>query len=141
MYAVVMYINPSDLTTAEFATSLISLAEGCRLTAYQDTGSVWTIGVGHTGPEVVAGLTWTYEQAMEQLQVDIAYLLPLVVDLPVPHAAALVSFGFNCGRSRMEMVLAGHDTIANPVHFTDRHGNVLTGLRARRELEEALTLL
>ena len=33
--------------------------EQCRLTAYQDPLGIWTIGWGHTGPEVVSGLTWT----------------------------------------------------------------------------------
>lgn len=37
--------------------------EGCRLVAYDDGTGVWTIGYGHTGPEVVPGLTWTWEQA------------------------------------------------------------------------------
>ena len=130
----------SEITIQELATDLIACFEGCRLTAYQDTGGVWTIGFGHTGSGI-AGMTWTYEHAYAQLQIDIAPLLPLVADLPVPHAAALVSFGYNCGRAKLEDVLAGHDTIANPVHYTDRKGNVLTGLRSRRELEEALTLL
>ena len=37
--------------------------EGCRLTAYQDTLGIWTIGYGHTGPEVCEGLVWTQDQA------------------------------------------------------------------------------
>jgi hypothetical protein len=52
-----------------------------------------------------------------------------------------VSFGYNCGRGALELVLAGHDTIGNPKHCTDRHGNVLTALQSRRRLEEALMLL
>lgn len=45
--------------------------EGCRLTAYRDTVGVWTIGYGHTGPEVRQGLTWTQAQADQQLDADI----------------------------------------------------------------------
>ena len=37
--------------------------EGCVLTAYADQGGVWTIGYGHTGPGVHAGLTITQDQA------------------------------------------------------------------------------
>ena len=45
---------------------LIKAHEGCRLKSYPDPGSggdPWTIGYGHTGPEVVPGLTITQEQA------------------------------------------------------------------------------
>jgi lysozyme len=45
--------------------------EGLRLEAYQDSGGVWTIGWGHTGPEVHAGLVWTREQCVEALQSDL----------------------------------------------------------------------
>lgn len=37
--------------------------EGCRLSAYADQGGVWTVGYGHTGPGVHAGLTITQDQA------------------------------------------------------------------------------
>ncbi|WP_425601692.1 glycoside hydrolase family protein [Dyella subtropica] len=30
-------------------------AEGERLTAYKNTKGIWTIGVGHAGPEVEPG--------------------------------------------------------------------------------------
>ena len=50
----------------------LHLDEGCRLRAYQDDGGVWTIGWGHTGPEVRAGLAWTQAQADGQLEADIA---------------------------------------------------------------------
>jgi len=46
--------------------------EGLRLHAYQDTVGVWTIGWGHTGPEVKAGLTWTDQEAHAALLADIA---------------------------------------------------------------------
>lgn len=36
--------------------------EGRESKAYQDTGGVWTIGVGHTGSEVVEGLVWSNEK-------------------------------------------------------------------------------
>ena len=46
--------------------NLIKHWEGCRLTAYPDPASgadPWTIGYGHTGPEVKPGLTISQEQA------------------------------------------------------------------------------
>jgi lysozyme len=50
----------------------LKLDEGCRLRAYQDSRGVWTIGYGHTGPEVHEGLVWTQAQADAQLLVDVA---------------------------------------------------------------------
>lgn len=44
--------------------------ESLRLVAYLDSGGVWTIGWGHTGPEVHRGLVWTREQAAEALKKD-----------------------------------------------------------------------
>jgi lysozyme len=135
--------NPilASVTIAELAGALIATFEGERLTAYRDSGGVLTIGFGHTGKDVTEGRVITHAQAVFLLQQDAAPLFQLVAHLPVAHAAALVSFGYNCGRSRMEAVLAGHDTIANPVHTTDRQGHVLPGLVARRRLEETLSAL
>lgn len=39
------------------------LCEGCALRAYRDSEGAWTIGWGHTGPEVVEGLSWDQGQA------------------------------------------------------------------------------
>src|SRR5579875_391443 len=46
--------------------------EGLRLKAYQDANGVWTIGYGHTGPDVHAGLSITQEQAEALLLQDVA---------------------------------------------------------------------
>jgi lysozyme len=43
--------------------------EGLRLTAYQDTRGVWTIGYGHT--PAVEGAVWTVEAAAIQLSADL----------------------------------------------------------------------
>ena len=45
--------------------------EGVRVTAYQDVRGVWTIGYGHTGPDVVEGMTITQDQADDFLVEDI----------------------------------------------------------------------
>ena len=55
---------------------LIQKFEGLRLTAYQDSVGVWTIGVGHsslagTPPLVHAGLTITQAQATAILESDL----------------------------------------------------------------------
>ena len=45
--------------------------EGCRLTAYQDTAGVWTIGYGHTAG-VKKGDRCTQYQAEQYLREDLA---------------------------------------------------------------------
>ena len=129
------------ITVEELAFALIAVLEGLRLAAYQDSGGVWTIGIGHTGPDVHAGMTITEAIALELFQKDAAPLLARVAGIPLVEAAALVSFGYNVGIGALELVLAGHDTIANPKHYTDRHGNVLSGLMSRRRLEELLCVV
>jgi lysozyme len=76
--------------------------ESCRLTAYQDIKGIWTIGWGHTGPEVVEGLVWTQNQADSQLVVDLQRAECMVntcvtVDLTQGQFDSLVDFAFNLG--------------------------------------------
>ena len=62
------------MTTAFLAQDL-RLDEGLKLSAYPDPLSgaePWTIGYGHTGPEVQEGLAWTPVQAETALIADIA---------------------------------------------------------------------
>jgi lysozyme len=124
------------MNTHELAAALIRVFEGVRLTAYQDSGGVWTVGFGHTGPEVVQGYTITMDQAAQQLATDALPLFTLVAAEPMIAAAAYVSFGYNTGRHTLELVLEGKAKLENYIH--DRHGNVLPGLVARRGLEAAL---
>jgi len=51
--------------------TLLKDFEKCRLQSYQDSGGVWTVGWGHTGPEVTQGMTYTQQQADAQLQKDL----------------------------------------------------------------------
>lgn len=122
----------------QLSAGFIACLEGLRLQAYRDSGGIWTIGVGHTGPNVGMGLTITYEQAMVLFSEDQAPLLKMVAGRPLLEAVALVDFGFNVGRGALANVLAGKDSIDNPAHTKDRHGNVLPGLVARRKLEALL---
>lgn len=125
-------------TTAELTAALLAVFEGERLHAYQDTGGVWTVGNGHTGPDVHEGLVITHEQAVQWMSQDAGLLFTLVSGKPVLEAAALASFGYNCGRATLQNVLAGKDSIDLPRHTQDRHGTVLPGLLARRRLEKML---
>jgi lysozyme len=90
----------------EICLDFLKGAEACKLSAYRDSGGVWTIGVGHTGPEVVSGLSISQTQADAYLFTDAtkaATRLSLVVKdavlqgLSEHQYAALVSFAFNLG--------------------------------------------
>jgi lysozyme len=82
--------------------SLIKSFEGCVLKAYLCPASVWTIGYGHTGPEVKKGLVWTQSQADEALQKDASRFESAVntaLKYPVSQNQfdAMVSLAFNIG--------------------------------------------
>ncbi len=90
--------------TSDAGVSLIEHFEGCRLTAYWDaTGRVWTIGWGHTGPDVRQGLTITQEVADDLLIQDIIAREIVIkryfaaVPLTRGQFDALVSFLYNVG--------------------------------------------
>lgn len=85
--------------------SIIKQFEGLKLVAYQDTGKVWTIGYGHTGPDVKPGMVVTEARADALLLADIAdaesdvgRLFPVTTQ---NQYDALVSFTFNLGRDQV----------------------------------------
>ena len=124
------------MTIAILAARLIKVFEGCKLSAYWDaTGRVWTIGFGHT-KTAVRGMKITQQQAEELFQSDAAPLLAIVVDKPILEAAALVSFGYNCGIGALHRLLAGEISI--DTYGTTSGGVTLPGLVSRRQLEAAL---
>ena len=81
--------------------------EGYRHEAYPDPltgGAPWTIGVGHTGPEVKPGLVWSNGQIDTALNADIAKFshqvetaLPWVMSLDEPRHAVLIGMAFQMG--------------------------------------------
>jgi lysozyme len=90
------------MKTSEQGLQLIIEREGKRNAAYLDSVGVPTIGVGHTGPEVHMGLTWTDEQVMDALRADMAWTEAAVNRVAVPleqfEFDALASFTFNVGQ-------------------------------------------
>ena len=60
-----------DYKYSQAGMALTESGEGFSSRAYRDTGGVWTIGYGHTGPEVHAGLVWTHSQAVDALLADL----------------------------------------------------------------------
>jgi lysozyme len=89
-------------TVSPVGLALIRRFEGCRLQAYQDSKGIWTIGYGHTGPEVTPGRVITQEQAEALLAADLARFAHGVEDSlarPVTPLQfdALVSLAYNIG--------------------------------------------
>lgn len=82
--------------------AIIKGHEKCVLRAYRDTGRVWTIGWGHTGPDVAEGDWWSQEQADTALLKDLANAERAVNSfvhrtLNENQFSALVSFTYNEG--------------------------------------------
>jgi lysozyme len=81
--------------------------EGRVSDAYPDPltgGAPWTIGVGHTGPEVCEGLSWTDDQIDAALAADIAKAedgcrrhLSWFDSLSEPRQAVLTAMAFQMG--------------------------------------------
>ncbi len=137
--------------------------EQCKLKAYPDPGSKngepWTIGWGHTGPEVKPGLVWTQEQADAAFLVDIARFerdVLSLVKVPVNQGQfdALVLFTYNVGPDIDADTIAeglGDSTLLRKLNVGDyegaalefrkwnkNDGKVMRGLIRRRAAEECL---
>jgi len=133
---------------------LIKRFEGCKLKAYQDAVGIWTIGYGHTGPNVHEGLTITQKQADDILAQDAGRFASGVsanvnVSLTQAEFDALVSFAFNVGlgafkTSTLLKLLndnADRTVVASQfLRWNKAGGRVLDGLTKRRNAEKALFL-
>lgn len=78
--------------------------EKLRLEAYLDSRGTWTIGYGHTGPEVHEGLLWSQEQAEYAFCRDTIWACNAVndyvlVDLTQCQFDALVALVYNIGKA------------------------------------------
>lgn len=144
-------MGANNLTYDGQGLALTEQFEGCELTAYQDQVGVWTIGYGHTGPDVVAGLTITQDQAQALLAKDVGSAAACVNDVVTVQLSqeefdALVDFVFNLGAgafrgSTLLRVLNTGDFAAAAAQFDewDRAGGaVVAGLLRRRQAETAL---
>jgi len=128
--------------------AMIKQLEGLQLTAYQDQTGRWTIGYGHTGPDVHAGLTITPAQAEQLLERDLAAAVAAVnraVTSVINQSQfdALVDFAFNLGcgsllaSTLLRLVNAGDFTAAAQQFLLWDHagGLVVPGLLERRRAE------
>lgn len=133
------------------ARAFVKEWEKLRLEAYRDGGGVWTIGWGHTGPEVRPGMRISERQADLLLVEDMAEATAAVdrlatVPLTDHQRAALISFAFNVGVGAFEdstllRELNGSDYAGVPAQlrrWVYDNGKIVEGLRNRREAEIAL---
>jgi len=129
--------------------------ESCKLEAYPDPGSKdgnpWTIGWGHTGPEVAKGLVWTQDQADAAFLVDVRSSEMAVngaVKVPLSQGQfdALVDFTYNLGAGRLNsstlLKLLNDGDYAGAANqfarWNKNDGKVMRGLTRRRAAEAAL---
>lgn len=145
------------MQTSEKGIALIKEFEGCKLTAYQDSVGVWTIGYGWTQPvdgkPIRAGMTIKQETAERLLKTglvsyenDVSRLVK--VRLKQGQFDALVSFTYNLGaRSLSTSTLLRKLNAGDCAGAADEFlrwnkagGKVLNGLTRRREAERALFL-
>ncbi|HDV8501636.1 TPA: lysozyme [Enterobacter bugandensis] len=145
------------MQTSEKGIALIKKFEGCKLTAYQDSVGVWTIGYGWTQPVdgklIRAGMTIKQETAERLLKTglvsyenDVSRLVK--VGLTQGQFDALVSFTYNLGaRSLSTSTLLRKLNAGDYAGAADEFprwnkagGKVLNGLTRRREAERALFL-
>lgn len=130
---------------------LIKQFEGCRLQAYKPvpTEQYWTIGYGHYGPDVNAGMVINQAQADAYLREDLIKFENKVNKFDgVYHWTqnefdAMVSFAYNIGSidgltsngTRTKEVIADKIPLYNKAG-----GKVLAGLTKRRNAERNLFL-
>ncbi|MBA7854133.1 lysozyme [Enterobacter sp. RHBSTW-00901] len=145
------------MQTSDKGIALIKEFEGCKLTAYQDSVGVWTIGYGWTQPvdgkQIRAGMVIKQEEADRLLKTglvsyenDVSRLVK--VGLTQGQFDALVSFTYNLGArslstSTLLRKLNAGDYAGAADEFLSWNkagGKVLNGLTRRREAERALFL-
>jgi len=143
-----MKISESGIAVAHYF-------ESCKLEAYPDPGSTdgkpWTIGWGHTGPEVMRGLVWSQRQADDAFVTDIAKFERGVSSLVKAELSqyqfdALVLFAYNVGleslKSSTLLKLLNDGEYAGAQQQFKRwdknDGKVMRGLTRRRAAESAL---
>lgn len=153
------------MKVSQACVDLIKEMEGCRLVAYLDTlaePDVWTIGYGHTGPDVYRGRVMTQREAEDTLLDRLNHEYGPQVErmlngAPTTQAQfdAMVSLTYNIGPGgpdeerrgfydssiRREHIAGNYQAAADAFLLYNKAGkNVYRGLERRRAAERALYL-
>jgi len=145
-------MNLSPKTISDKGLDHIRKFEGFRACPYQDAAGVWTIGCGHTGPDVGRdSLCISETEAENLLREDVRSAEGAVnrhVNVPLSQDQfdALVSFTYNLGGGALE-----RSTLLDKINARDYEGAAqefprwvyaggrkLDGLVRRRKAEERL---
>lgn len=135
----------------EAGLNLIKQFEGCKLLSYKDVVGIWTVGYGHTGPDVHGGLIWTQDYADRKLAEDLEKFEQGVENLVVSDIndnqfSALVCFAYNVGLHNLQnstlLKLINDDNLQDApdqfLRWNKAGGQVVAGLTRRREAEREL---
>jgi lysozyme len=132
--------------------ALIKKFEGLRLKAYTCPAGIWTIGFGHTGPDVGPGEEINEREAEQLLKGDLIKFEHGVEEFldgtpaSFNEFSAMVSLAYNIGLGnfRKSSVLkfhkAGKKTLAANAFllWSKAKGKILPGLVTRRNAERSL---
>ncbi|HEY5329915.1 MAG TPA: lysozyme [Acidobacteriaceae bacterium] len=138
-------------TYSDAGLALTKSFEGLRLEAYRDVGGVWTVGYGHTGPDLLAGMKISQADADALLRADLSAAVGCVnrgVTKEISQAQfdALVDFCFNVGQgnflrsSLLRYVNQGEfeSAAAQFLLWVNAGGKRVEGLARRRQAERAM---
>lgn len=135
------------MKTSDEGIALIKQFEGLRLTAYKPLPSekYYTIGYGHSGPDVKAGMRITILQAEKLLLKDLERFENAVNkirnDWTQGQFDALVSFAYNTGDKNLQKLCEDRTPrqIADALLLYNKAGGkVMAGLSRRRAAEREL---
>lgn len=139
---------------SQLGISLLKQLEGLRLEAYPDSGGIWTVGYGHTGPEVTP-ISKITEQTAEVLllsdvsRTELGVSELVTVEVSSNEFSALVIFSYNIGLTafRLSQLLSllnrgySKDLVAQEFNKWIHVGTtIVPGLVARRAAEAKLFL-
>lgn len=141
------------MKVGEKGLALIKESEGLRLKAYKCPAGVWTIGYGHTGKDVVAGMEISESRAVALLKQDLrvaeTYLNSLCINFSQNQFDSLASWIYNLGVGsfskstlRKKIVAKADDEAITDeiVKWVNAGGKPLIGLKRRRVKEANLFL-
>jgi lysozyme len=141
--------------------NLVKTFEGVRLTAYRCPAGVWTIGYGHTGPDVKPGQRITEAEAEALLRGDLdrfeCGVTKAIGDVQTTdnQFSAMVSLAFNIGMGDPKQGVSGfllstvlrqhragntQRAAAAFLLWVKANGRTLKGLIRRRSAERTLYL-
>lgn len=141
------------MKVGEKGLALIKESEGLRLKAYKCPAGVLSVGYGHTGKDVVAGMEISESRAVALLKQDLrvaeVYLNSLGINFSQNAFDAIASFIYNLGVGsfskstlRKKIVAKADDEAITDeiVKWVNAGGKPLIGLKRRRVKEANLFL-